>query len=327
MGASRGDGVYVHGWGDVAELAAADAPSAADLADAESSGRAWQGRAEDAIPAAVAARIASALPRNDFAVSGRLLQPVGRAVAPLAALLNHSCCGNCAVVTEPPVPGSPPVLAVRAILPAARGEALTHAYVPPDTPLADRRDILARRYGFECLCALCRTEAGDPGAAAELKAMGWPTAEPGEVGSSEWPGIAAAAAAVVAAAADQVNHAGPAAALCAVSVAAAVTRCCPALGGEAAAAVAACAAAERCGGAASLGVTVARKGVIEALLLEGRLEGAAVGAAVLAARELCVLPAAHPSCGIRLAVMEELCRAVDEGSDPLGSARAAAGED
>ncbi len=367
---------YQHNWGDVSrmhwrERAADDAASVAAAAgaaglvdrgrDGAGAGAGCQTNNLARPPREVrftrseVVSAAKSLTCNDFAVAGRLLQPLARAIAPAAALLNHSCCGNCAVVSGLR-PGGPPTLRVVVLRRVASGEELCHPYVPADTPVNQRREALLDRYGFACDCDLCQVQCKGAGegadAAARLVEAGWPStawsATPAASGrsveglaavltaldsatseaaseSAAPRGLAPAAAAGLLAAVQTgrvglVRSGGPAASEGGTSDGAALSE-----------ALAACAAAEAacgakkdaCGGWLGLELTNRRRLVVEEALAAGDLALALAAAALVAAREMCVLPLAHPSCVVRLAVLAGLCQAAGHESAGLAAATGA----
>lgn len=363
---------YEHAWGDVSlmhwrERASDDA--AAVAASAEDAGLvegdhvdATDGARNDAVPVAKSPRqalftrsevviAAKSLTCNDFAVAGRLLQPVARAIAPAAALLNHSCCGNCAIVSRL-CPGGPPTLRVVTLRRVCVGEELCHSYVPADTPVHERREKLLDRYGFECDCDLCQVqckgnkEGAD--AATRLREAGWP--ETAWVECSLPPGrsvggLAAVQAALVPAASEAASATSAPRATSPVAIggllaAVQAGRVGVACGGGRAAggageedgaaltealaacdaAEAACHAKEDAGGWLGLRLTNSRRVVVESALAAGDLGLALAAAALVAAREICVLPLAHPSCVVRLAVLVGLCQAAGEECAGLAAA-------
>lgn len=103
--------------------------------------------------------------------AGVLPRLAALALAPCAALANHSCLPNCQVESydntddddaPPDGGGGAGCGALRVALVALRdiapGEELTVAYVPVTQPLDARRRELAARHGFHCACARCVAE-------------------------------------------------------------------------------------------------------------------------------------------------------------------------
>jgi hypothetical protein len=93
------------------------------------------------------------------------------ALAPGAALANHSCLPNCQVESSNASDADADAAAagggagcggLRVMLVALRdiapGEELTVSYVPVTQPLEARRSELAARHGFRCECARCAIE-------------------------------------------------------------------------------------------------------------------------------------------------------------------------
>eukprot|EP00741_Cyanophora_paradoxa_P024365 tig00021795_g23527.t1 len=95
---------------------------------------------------------------NNFTVQDDQLFPVGAAVFPAGALLNHSCEPSCAVLYE----GRRQL--VRALRDLPAGAELTHSYVDAGLPRERRRADLRARYHFDCACPRC---AADPAGAAD----------------------------------------------------------------------------------------------------------------------------------------------------------------
>ena len=144
----------------------------------------------------------NALQLNNFSPTDESQAPVAFGCYPLAALMNHSCRPNVAIsygfIGGPAWPetesasssssgsassgsgaqaaaaaaASPPValrqcMAVRTLLPIAKGEEVCHSYVDITLPKEARVGDLAARYGFRCTCPTC---ASEPAAAAASEA-------------------------------------------------------------------------------------------------------------------------------------------------------------
>ena len=93
--------------------------------------------------------------RGGKPVSSRCFPPhTGSAVFPLVSLMNHSCEPNVQVIYLES--NAAVAIALRGI---ADGEELCIQYVSAEAPLEERRRELRRRYGFECACALCTSQA------------------------------------------------------------------------------------------------------------------------------------------------------------------------
>lgn len=99
---------------------------------------------------------------NSFTLSSPSLSPIGVAISPLTALLNHSCVPNAVVV----FPGgslfnngkSMIVNALRDIKP---GEEVLTAYIDVSLPYKMRQKQLKENYHFTCRCELCEKEERD----------------------------------------------------------------------------------------------------------------------------------------------------------------------
>lgn len=90
-----------------------------------------------------------------------ILEPIGLALDPRAALLNHSCDPNAYVrfdISPPSVPTSHALygsITVITLRPIAQDEQITIAYIDPTIPFAQRQRDLKTRYHFQCRCHLC----------------------------------------------------------------------------------------------------------------------------------------------------------------------------
>lgn len=97
---------------------------------------------------------------NSFTMINPILEPIGLALDPRAALLNHSCDPNAYVrfdisppsSTSPALYGSITVITLRPIAP---DEQITIAYIDPTIPVIQRQRELKTRYHFRCRCHLC----------------------------------------------------------------------------------------------------------------------------------------------------------------------------
>ncbi|KAF8601520.1 hypothetical protein BDV93DRAFT_524686 [Ceratobasidium sp. AG-I] len=95
---------------------------------------------------------------NAHTLSSPSLTPIGVALSPIAALINHSCTPNCVVVfpkasMTKKVPNEMVVVALANI---NTGEELTTSYVDLTLPTEHRQKILNERYMFSCKCPLCK---------------------------------------------------------------------------------------------------------------------------------------------------------------------------
>ncbi|EUC61024.1 SET and MYND domain protein [Rhizoctonia solani AG-3 Rhs1AP] len=98
---------------------------------------------------------------NAHTLSTPSLTPIGVALSPVAALINHSCLPNCVVVfpkasESKKVPNEMLIIAIGKILP---GEELTTSYVDLTLPREHRNRILQERYFFKCECPDCKLAA------------------------------------------------------------------------------------------------------------------------------------------------------------------------
>ena len=81
-------------------------------------------------------------------------------VAPVAAMLNHSCGPSCAIESFWDEDSRAPAVRIIAEVDIADGEELTISYVPRSATRAERRTRL-QGYGFSCSCARCAAPADD----------------------------------------------------------------------------------------------------------------------------------------------------------------------
>ncbi|CAE6406863.1 unnamed protein product [Rhizoctonia solani] len=98
---------------------------------------------------------------NAHTLSTPSLTPIGVALSPVAALINHSCIPNCVVVfpkasESKKAPNEMLIIAIGKILP---GEELTTSYVDLTLPTEHRQRILQERYFFKCECPNCKLAA------------------------------------------------------------------------------------------------------------------------------------------------------------------------
>ncbi|KIV98269.1 hypothetical protein PV10_01936 [Exophiala mesophila] len=103
---------------------------------------------------------------NSFTMITPLLEPIGLALDPQAALLNHSCDPNAFVRFDiaPPsaalTPSSYGALTIISLRPVAPHEQVTIAYIDPTNPTPQRQRELKARYHFQCRCPFCLRERG-----------------------------------------------------------------------------------------------------------------------------------------------------------------------
>jgi hypothetical protein len=158
-------------------------------------------------------RLLLAFDRNNFGVTDDLLVVRAAAVAPAAAILNHSCRPNCvisytfpheyalekrlaaagggrgagprgvrrpseadleALAALPPHARARHVLVIRTLVPVDAGEELCHSYVEQLLLREHRQEYLEGTYGFSCTCAGCAAAAAAAAAATASAAAGVP---------------------------------------------------------------------------------------------------------------------------------------------------------
>jgi hypothetical protein len=87
---------------------------------------------------------------NNFGVQDTLkMDLVGAACHPRAAILNHSCAPNCALLYRGKA------VEVRTLRDVARGEELCHSYTNLCRTTSERQQVLRDVYGFHCDCRRC----------------------------------------------------------------------------------------------------------------------------------------------------------------------------
>ncbi|KAI6104233.1 hypothetical protein F5141DRAFT_1128058 [Pisolithus sp. B1] len=82
---------------------------------------------------------------NTIALTTPSLTPIGVAVSPLVALINHSCAPNVVV----------PLVKVVALRNIAPGEEILMSYVDTTLPKSLRQNALTETYNFQCCCKAC----------------------------------------------------------------------------------------------------------------------------------------------------------------------------
>jgi len=88
-------------------------------------------------------------PMNDVGLWDERGESIGRCVAPIFALTNHSCLPNCAQIISN---GNVQLIALCDI---ESGEELTHSYV--NLNVCDREQTMLRSWQFKCRCIRCHT--------------------------------------------------------------------------------------------------------------------------------------------------------------------------
>ena len=105
--------------------------------------------------------------------SSRLFPPhKGFSVYPRVSLANHSCEPNCQVAYMEN--NQALLVSLRDLGP---GEEVSISYVSAAVPYAERQAKLRARYGFTCICSLCRAEAAEEAQEAAEQAPSQPTAK------------------------------------------------------------------------------------------------------------------------------------------------------
>ncbi|KAI6142865.1 hypothetical protein BKA82DRAFT_142041 [Pisolithus tinctorius] len=102
---------------------------------------------------------------NTVALTTPSLTPIGVAVSPLIALINHSCTPNVVVVFPRSRKDSrdEPVAKVAALRNIAPGEEILMSYVDTTLPKSLRQMTLTETYNFQCHCKACTKSGGvDP---------------------------------------------------------------------------------------------------------------------------------------------------------------------
>lgn len=103
---------------------------------------------------------------NSFSVCDDELRPVGSALCPTVAMINHSCAPN-AVATfcfagvggGPASGGGKPAVKIRAIRALRPGEEVCISYIGLAQPASARQKALRSSYYFECDCPSCEAAA------------------------------------------------------------------------------------------------------------------------------------------------------------------------
>ena len=103
-------------------------------------------------------RLFGILMTNSFTMITAMYDPIGVAMHPTAALLNHSCEYNATVRFGDRGDG----MEVVPIRPIKRGEEILISYIDELLPLEERRAMLKEQYFFTCSCLRCTREASKP---------------------------------------------------------------------------------------------------------------------------------------------------------------------
>ncbi|RMZ79322.1 hypothetical protein DV737_g3454, partial [Chaetothyriales sp. CBS 132003] len=117
-------------------------------------------------------RICCILTVNCLTLTDAFLEPLGIALDPVAALLNHSCDPNCVIRFDAdminsdkskskstPILGS---ISIDVVQPIREGDELTISYIDNTQPRAHRQADLAARYFFTCACSRCSRGSKTP---------------------------------------------------------------------------------------------------------------------------------------------------------------------
>ncbi|TFY69850.1 hypothetical protein EVJ58_g175 [Rhodofomes roseus] len=97
---------------------------------------------------------------NAFTLTSYTLDPIGVAISPVVAAINHSCDPNAVVICDQPHEQEPQINLV-AIKPIAPGEEIAISYIDITLPRQVRRKELKETYNFDCKCVLCSTPRYD----------------------------------------------------------------------------------------------------------------------------------------------------------------------
>ncbi|KAI1611569.1 SET and MYND domain-containing protein [Exophiala viscosa] len=106
-------------------------------------------------------RLICILTVNAFTLTSPTLDPLGLALHPSTALLNHSCDPNAFVrfqvlpASQQPGFAEPGGISIHALRDISKNEEITLSYVDNTLPLENRRGELMERYFFRCSCNLC----------------------------------------------------------------------------------------------------------------------------------------------------------------------------
>jgi hypothetical protein len=102
-------------------------------------------------------------PMNDVGLWDEQGESIGRAVAPIFALTNHSCMPNCAQVIAN---GHVQLIALCDI---EAGEELTHSYVNLNGAPCDRKRTMYQSWQFQCRCLRCASPTSPLVAAFDIE--------------------------------------------------------------------------------------------------------------------------------------------------------------
>jgi hypothetical protein len=123
----------------------------------------------------VVIKICCILMVNSFTLTNSMYDPIGIALHPLAALMNHRCEPNayvrfdtldCSHLDEDDLYGAPEVLrgsiSVHALRTLRKGEEIRISYIDTTVDVERRQAKLSSRYFFQCGCDKCLTELNGP---------------------------------------------------------------------------------------------------------------------------------------------------------------------
>lgn len=109
---------------------------------------------------------------NSFTLATPSLSPIGVAISPLAALINHSCNPNVAVVFPRfSSAREEPLIHVVAIQDIQANSELFTSYIDITLPRSQRQNDLKETYNFTCECELCKPSTNP---------------DDGQVGGEDW---------------------------------------------------------------------------------------------------------------------------------------------
>lgn len=98
---------------------------------------------------------------NSFSIINPIMEPIGLALDPKAALLNHSCEPNAFVRFDVPATKVSSTnctyrsISVFTLRPVGKNEEITISYIDSTSPFEIRQQTLEERYHFLCKCEIC----------------------------------------------------------------------------------------------------------------------------------------------------------------------------